>query len=434
MLTSIYHPLPYATNPATYFAALAQLEGAILLDSGAPIAQGRYDICSALPVAQIQPETGELGSAFLARAQRLLKQQAPASNWHDLPFSGGLLGFFNYEFRADSPCQSPQVARIGLYEWAVISDHKQQKTWLMVHPHYQGSIDQLFQLLAITERQTTTAFNLLSPFTADITQAEYNQKLSAIQNYILAGDCYQVNFTQRFSASYTGDPWQAYCQLRQSCPTPFAGFVRLAENEAIISLSPERFISCQQRQVETKPIKGTRPRAFDYLEDQALANELAFSEKDRAENLMIVDLMRNDIAKDCVIGSVKVPRLFAIESYPNVHHLVSTITGQLKPTSSVFDLFGNCFPGGSITGAPKIRAMQIIAELEQGERGIYCGSLFYLDNQNRFDSSICIRTLRAQNGIIECFGGGGIVLDSDIKDEYQESLDKISILMRTLER
>ncbi|HBS76988.1 MAG TPA: aminodeoxychorismate synthase component I, partial [Pseudomonas sp.] len=199
------------------------------------------------------------------------------------------------------------------------------------------------------------------------------------------------------------------------------------------SVSPERFLRVSDRTVETRPIKGTRPRNLDPESDLAQADALMASTKDRAENLMIVDLLRNDLGRSCEIGSVRVPELFCLETYPNVHHLVSSVTGRLDPNKDALDLLTGAFPGGSITGAPKIRAMEIIDELEPTRRSIYCGSLVYLDVRGEMDSSIAIRTLLFRKDGVYCWGGGGIVADSAWQAEYQETLDKVSVLLRTLE-
>ncbi|MNC10856.1 Aminodeoxychorismate synthase component 1 [compost metagenome] len=241
-----------------------------------------------------------------------------------------------------------------------------------------------------------------------------------------------MNFAQRFQTSWQGDPWAAYCALRDACPTPFAGYFTL-DDGAILSLSPERFLSVHQGQVETRPIKGTRPRGRDVAEDKELAAELLASRKDRAENLMIVDLLRNDLGRSCRIGSVRVPELFALESYPNVHHLVSAVTGELAPDLDAFDLLAGSFPGGSITGAPKIRAMQIIDELDPARRALYCGSLLYVDVRGEMDSSIAIRSLLVKGGQVSCWGGGAVVADSEWQAEYEESIAKVRVLMETLQ-
>ena len=267
----------------------------------------------------------------------------------------------------------------------------------------------------------------------DLSVEAYHKAIERIQDYIQAGDCYQVNFAQRFRAPCSGDPWVAYCALREACPTPFSGFQSLPNDGAVLSLSPERFVRVSERQVETRPIKGTRPRGVTPEEDAAHATELLASPKDRAENLMIVDLLRNDLGRSCRTGSVSVPELFSLESYPNVHHLVSSVTGTLADDKDALDLIAGSFPGGSITGAPKIRAMQIIDELEPTRRGLYCGSLVYLDVRGEMDSSIAIRSLLVKDGQVCCWGGGGIVADSQWEAEYQESLTKVRVLLQTLE-
>ncbi len=257
------------------------------------------------------------------------------------------------------------------------------------------------------------------------------REICRIQEYLAAGDCYQINLTQRFSAPYQGDEWQAYCLLATANKAPFSAFIRLPES-ALLSLSPERFLLLDGRHIETKPIKGTRPRHPDPTTDRQVARELAQADKDRSENLMIVDLLRNDIGRVSRPGSVSVPHLFAVESFPAVHHLVSTIHGELDARWQGVDLLRACFPGGSITGAPKIRAMEIIEELEPQRRNAYCGSIGYLSQHGRMDTSICIRTLIAEAGRLHCWAGGGIIADSDADSEYQETYDKVARILPPL--
>ena len=259
-------------------------------------------------------------------------------------------------------------------------------------------------------------------------------------DYIVAGDCYQVCLAQRLRAIYQGDPWDAYLRLRTASPTPFSAYLQLT-GATVLSLSPERFLEVNQGQVETKPIKGTRARGQTPQQDQVLYNELAASPKDRAENLMIVDLLRNDLSKHCDVNTVQVPRLFAIESYSNVHHLVTTIRGRISD-SKLLSLLKGAFPGGSITGAPKLRAMEIIEQLEPHRRTAYTGSIGYISSHGRMDTNICIRTLVATQqqynhqpaGYIYCWAGGGIVADSNCDDEYQETFDKINNLIHCLQQ
>ena len=423
-----------------------QAPGAVLLDAGRPTAQrGRYDLISAWPLAELAPTPDETANAFLQRLRQSLASleacQPPADN--PLPFVGGLIGYLSYDFgrRLEQlPAQAVDDlgladARFGLYAWALITDHQQQRSQLMFHPSLTASERQrLSKLFNTPTAPSPETFQLLEPFQSDISEAEYQQCFARIQAYIQAGDCYQVNFAQRFRAPYQGSPWTAYQALRKACPTPFSGYQALPQGGAIISLSPERFLRISAGQVETRPIKGTRPRHADPQQDQAQADALLDSRKDRAENLMIVDLLRNDLGRSCRTGSVRVPELFALESYPNVHHLVSAVTGELAADKDALDLIAGSFPGGSITGAPKIRAMQIIDELEPTRRALYCGSLLYLDVRGEMDSSIAIRSLLAKDGQISCWGGGGIVADSNGPAEYQESITKVRVLLETLEQ
>lgn len=441
MPTCLLFALPYHSNPAEHFQHIHSLQGAVLLDSGYPVSQrGRFDLCSAQPVSSITPLEDESVDDFRQRCQRLLQQLAycPAPADSELPFTGGLLGYLTYDFNTLAQCTEIEglaSASVGLYNWAVINDHQLQRCWLMCHPSLPSQRQAELLALFSTAKPSPTSppFTLTQAFSAHISAQRYREDLQRIHQYIQAGDCYQVNYTQRFSSSYQGDAWHAYRHLRERCPTPFSSFIRVNAQQAIVSLSPERFIQARQGQVESRPIKGTRARSSTPNQDQALADDLLASPKDRAENLMIVDLLRNDLGRYCTPGSVRVPELFALESYPNVHHMVSSVTGTLAQGYDALDILMGSFPGGSITGAPKRRAMQIIDELEASVRSIYCGSIFYLDTRGHMDSSITIRTLLANNGEISCWGGGGIVYDSQIDDEYQESIQKVQVLMSTLE-
>lgn len=440
------HALPYSADPAVYFSAISRAPGAVLLDAGRPAAErGRYDLISAWPLAELAPAPDESANDFLQRLRESLAQLGAAEAPVDcpLPFVGGLIGYLGYDFGRRLE-KLPELARddlglsdarFGLYGWALISDHQRKSSQLVFHPSLAAAErERLLSLFDAAPECAEEPFELLGAFQSDINEATYRQAIERIQLYIQAGDCYQVNFAQRFRTRYQGAPWTAYQALRAACPTPFSGYLALADGGAIISLSPERFLRVSQGRVETRPIKGTRPRGSTPEDDSAQAEALLSSAKDRAENLMIVDLLRNDLGRSCRVGSVRVPELFALESYPNVHHLVSAVTGELASGKDALDLIAGSFPGGSITGAPKIRAMQIIDELEPTRRALYCGSLLYLDVRGELDSSIAIRSLLAQDGQISCWGGGGIVADSDWQAEYQESITKVKVLLETLER
>ncbi|MFB4393534.1 MULTISPECIES: aminodeoxychorismate synthase component I [unclassified Pseudomonas] len=445
MPTCTLHPLPYQADPALYFSRLRRAPGAILLDSARPVAErGRFDLLSAWPLQQFQASDGESGTAYLHRLRVALDSlgHADLPEGLELPFAGGLIGYLSYDFgrrleqlpeHASDDLLLPD-ALLGLYAWALVSDHHLRTTQLVFHPSLPNTErERLVQLFKTTHAEPHSHFALLAPMRGDLQPAQYQAAFDQVQRYIHAGDCYQINLTQRFRAPCQGDPWHAYQALRQACPTPFSGFQQLADGSALLSFSPERFIQVSQGRVETRPIKGTRPRAADPAEDARNATELLASPKDRSENLMIVDLLRNDLGRSCEVGSVKVPELFSLESYPNVHHLVSSVTGQLAANKDALDLIAGSFPGGSITGAPKIRAMQIIDELEPTRRALYCGSLLYVDVRGEMDSSIAIRSLLVKDGQVCCWGGGAVVADSQWEAEYEESIAKVRVLMQTLQ-
>jgi para-aminobenzoate synthetase component 1 len=268
----------------------------------------------------------------------------------------------------------------------------------------------------------------------NFSESAYQHAFDAIQNYIREGDCYQVNLAKRFAITAEGEPWAAYLKLRQLNAAPFSAYMDLP-SVTLMSSSPERLLQVTDQRVETKPIKGTRPRdRNNAIKDQQLAEDLQHSVKDRAENLMIVDLLRNDLGKVCEPGSISVPAPFALESFATVHHLVSTITGQLSASETAVSLMRACFPGGSITGAPKLRAMEIIEELEPHRRGAYCGSIAYIGFDGDMDSNILIRTLVFNQNTLRFWAGGGIVADSEASAEYQEVNDKAAAMFTLVEQ
>jgi len=365
-----------------------------------------------------------------------------------LPFMGGSLGYFAYDLGKRFEVLPNQTTSdialaemsIGIYLQALIFDHKQQQFWLVCPEPERRSLT-----LAINEQlslagnieQTKEKFSLTADWQSNMNKASYDQKFLQVQNYLLSGDCYQINLAQRFSTQYQGDEFEAYCALRETNQAPFSAFIRF-EDSTILSISPERFLQKHGNKVQSKPIKGTKPRSDILNIDRQNAVDLKHSEKDRAENLMIVDLLRNDISKVCIPGSVKVPSLFDIESFPAVHHLVSTVEGKLAPQYQATDLIAASFPGGSITGAPKIRAMEIIDELEPHQRSVYCGSIGYISACGNMDTSITIRTLLCEQSAITkestiyCWAGGGVVADSKVDCEYQETFDKVNKILPVL--
>jgi para-aminobenzoate synthetase component 1 len=448
---------PKGSELLDIFQHYADQDWAMLLDSANSTHQdGRYDIFVAQPIATLTTWSKSstvwrqaTHSTITSSAEPLdllqdLLDESIASNWQtnlsdtDLPFVAGALGYFGYDLgrRFETlpdahleDYQSPDMA-VGIYSWSVIKDNHHCTFYLCALDPNTAPTPEYLQAL-INKNTEHKTFSLLGDWQANMQQREYEKKLGKIDDYLRAGDCYQVNLAQRFDARYQGDEWQAYMLLRAANKAPFSAFLRIPET-VIISISPERFLSVNEQLVQSKPIKGTRPRSLDPRQDQANMDALIYSAKDQAENLMIVDLLRNDLSKNCQPGSVIVPKLFAIESFAAVHHLVSTVTGRLNKACSPLTLLKDAFPGGSITGAPKIRAMQIIDELEPHKRNIYCGSIGYIGIKRDMDTSICIRTLLFEQGKVYCWAGGGIVIDSDPQAEYQESLDKVSKILPLL--
>lgn len=269
-------------------------------------------------------------------------------------------------------------------------------------------------------------------FSSDVDKHQYLACLDRIVDYLRAGDCYQVNYARRFSSAYAGVPLFDWARLASQHTAPHASFFSIDTRRAVFGVSPERFLRIEDRNVTTEPIKGSRPRGHTAKDDETLARNLRDSDKDRAENLMIVDLLRNDLGKVCTPGTIKAEKLFELRRFSNVQHLVSTVTGKLRDDIDPLVALLDCFPGGSITGAPKKRAMEIIAELEPHPRGFYCGSQFVLDSDDNLDSNILIRTFQSDGDRIYCHGGGGIVIDSDPEQELAESEFKIRALMNAL--
>ncbi|WP_338882562.1 MULTISPECIES: aminodeoxychorismate synthase component 1 [Xenorhabdus] len=441
--------LPYSPDLAIhYFAPLSALPWAMLLHSGtAEHPHNRFDIIVAEPVTTLvtQGTSTEINcndKVSLSKEDpfQLLKNylriwDINAQFDPDLPFQGGALGIWGYDLGrrieklpelATHELSFPDMA-IGIYDWGLIIDHQLQKVTLLSY----HDIDERLTWLESLRETRKEEFSLTSPWQSNMTAQQYHEKIAHIHRYLREGDCYQVNLSQRFYANYKGDEWQAFIQLNESNQAPFSAFIRLPEH-CIISVSPERFILLKDHHIQTRPIKGTLPRLQDPVEDQLQAEKLANSRKDRAENLMIVDLLRNDIGRVATPGSVKVPELFVVEPFPAVHHLVSTITATLPDTYHATDLLRACFPGGSITGAPKIRAMEIIEELEPHRRHGYCGAIGYISFCGTMDSNITIRTLLTEKEKIYCWAGGGIVADSIAEKEYQETFDKLGRILPQL--
>lgn len=385
------------------------------------------------------------GNPFIKINQLLTKYNMPYKC--DLPFVGGAVGYFGYDLchhieklprTAVDDVNIPDCF-LGFYDGIIIVDHRNDK----VYAAALGIKDESEKVIDfIAERIETGEDNKIDinidyneskkNFKSNFTKEEYIKALEKLKEYIKAGDIYQANLTQRFECDLDISPYELYGKLRTINPAPFASFIDFGEGH-IVSSSPERFIKINDRIIETRPIKGTRPRGKNPEEDKQNREELLSSEKDKAELLMIVDLERNDLGKISKTGSVKVTELFHLEEYATVYHLVSTVIGKMKDNCDVTDIIRATFPGGSITGAPKIRAMEIIDELEPTQRNIYTGSIGYIGFNGDTDLNIVIRTIVCKDNKAYFQVGGGIVWDSDPEMEYEETLHKARALMMALE-
>lgn len=449
-------PLSYRRNPAASLGRFTARPWFVFLDSCRDgCSGGRYDLIASDPLATVvtvgdsTTVTTATGSTSCAEdpfavLERTLGACLPPTGETNF-FSGGALGYFAYDLGrriehlptlAVRDIEMPEMA-VGVYGWAIVVDHDSARAELVIHPASDCDADMVLRLWEAQPPLTPAAFGsrfeVTSPAGPELSFEQYAASWRRIKAYLREGDVYQVNLTQRFSASVSGDPWDAYLRLRTINPAPYSAYLALPGG-AVLSSSPERFIGIDAGVVETRPIKGTVPRGRTPDEDRRLAGELAQSPKDRAENVMIVDLLRNDLGKHSEIGSVEVPTLFAVQSFAKVHHLVSTVRARLAAGISPLTVLRDCFPGGSITGAPKLRAMEIIEELEPQRRSVYCGAIGYLSADGRMDTNIAIRTLLCHRDRMYCWAGGGIVMDSGLEAEYAESLAKASAMLEVFAR
>jgi para-aminobenzoate synthetase component 1 len=443
---------PYCPDTGELFAPLSGRPWSVLLDSGLPASsRGRYDILACNPRVTLTTrgattEIRRAGTLAVSRddpLELLRSHMGPKHACSDgLPFCGGAIGYFAYDLGRrferlpDTALDSlglPDMA-VGIYDQALVVDHEARRTSL-VGP--AGSFEESGGLLAAAAEgrlhPQVGRFEVTGPVRSNMDAEGYGRRFRRVRNYIENGDCYQVNLARRFSVAARGDPWTAYSLFRRLSPAPFAAYFNTPAT-CILSASPERFLRVRGAQVETCPIKGTRPRDPDPARDMQLRQALAASPKDRAENLMIVDLLRNDLGRTCATGSVRVPSLFQVASFSNVHHLVSRITGRLASGQDALELLRGCFPGGSVTGAPKIRAMEIIEELEGERRSVYCGSIGYLGFDGALDTNILIRTMIHNGNELRFWAGGAIVFDSRCEEEAAEVEAKASAMCEVAER
>ena len=468
MLLPLIQPLDPPPDVAETLRRFADWPNVVLFDSASRRPElGRYSFLAADPFDFEELASVEFGVDPFARLREWSRRFVSATVPNLPPFQGGAAGLLSYELGGAWE-QLPQPAinefelpwlAVGLYDWVIAWDHELGKAWIISHgfpaegtarEHRAAermqsviarlNVGQVFNVPGSCKHVE----NLPHPFTrspfdsggSNFSRDEYLRAVERVIEYIHAGDVFQVNLSQRLLFPAREDTLALYLRLRQLNPAPFAGYFS-CDDWTIASASPERFVRVQGGVVETRPIKGTRRRRHRPEADLFTEDELRESEKDQAENVMIVDLLRNDLSKVCSPGSIRVPSLCAVESYETVQHLVSVVLGTLDRDSAgrqldAWDLLTALFPGGSITGAPKVRAMEIIAELEPTARGPYCGSLFYVGFDGSADSSILIRTFTVRRGWIQCCVGGGIVAQSDPAAEYEETLHKAAGMLSAL--
>ena len=456
----IARPIPYR-DPVAAFQAFAEGPFAMLLDSAAHAGgRGRFTYIAADPYRVLTAGKGGVAvdgrpvaeDPFRAFEQELRRLRlSPVDGLP--PFQGGAVGYLGYELanhleRLPPPkalgLDVPDMA-VGLYDTVAAFDTRNRQAWVVAcdsgpagadRPPPAARLARFAARIAEAPALAPVEWSGTGSWTAEISRSDYERMVARAIDYIHAGDIFQANLTQRILGDMPAglDGFTLYRRLRELTPAPFAAYLALADDMAIASASPERFLSLDgQGRVATRPIKGTRTRGLTPEEDKALARELVASEKDQAENLMIVDLLRNDLSRVCRLGSVKVSELAGLESFATVHHLVSEVRGTLFPNLGPVDLLRATFPGGSITGAPKIRAIEIINELEPARRGPYCGTILWAGFDGAMDSSIVIRTLVLKDRRVVAQAGGGIVADSNPAAEYDESMHKAWALLKSLD-
>src|SRR5262245_52488216 len=443
-------------DPITAVRAISHLPHPFLLHSALPDGRARWSFFGAYPFAVFRGDDYPAGVAMWRRLSRQVVDSDPSPTL--VPFTGGAVGYWAYDFGRRLE-RLPEIARddtglpdvvLGLYDVVGAFDHQSRQAWLfssglpldgpMRSDRAAARLNRMVRLL--NGRRTTAPLprrseEVLRP-PSTFTHEAYRAAVEEVKAHIAAGDIFQANLSQRWMLeARVAEPNLLAIMLTESLalssPAPYASCFG-AGDHAVASASPERFLELRGGRVETRPIKGTRPRSPDPAEDARLREELLASPKDRAENVMIVDVLRNDLGRVCTTGSVETPSLCQIESFAQVHHLVSTVIGHLRPELDAFDLLHACFPGGSITGAPKIRAMEILEAIEPVRRHIYTGSIGYLDWRGDADWSIAIRTLLLTGDAIRFSAGGGITAGSEPEAEYQETLDKAEGMRAALER
>ena len=432
------YTLDYTHDLITRYQSLSHLPGFVLLESSDK-QRGRYDIVTAYPYDSLKVlrNSSSIQGAF----NQLQSMMPKASVFCDLPFQGGAIGYIAYDFgemlaglsSTPHPCNDMPLIDMRFYDWAIVADHHLKRVSLISANRVPETVDIVCEIKVLWEGSTRLyePFKLQEAFMPLISKLDYEQAFRAIHQELTRGRSYQVNYTQPFLGRYSGEPWELYKRVRSTNPVPFSAFMRCSEGN-ILSFSPERFFLMDDGMVSTSPIKGTAHRSTDPLIDEELKSTLKACAKNQAENVMIVDLLRNDLSKFAKPGSVHVTTLCEVQSFKAVHHLVSHIEARYLDNVKPSQVFAACFPGGSITGAPKRESMRVINEQEPYSRGVYCGSIAYLSAHGRVDGNIAIRTITAKDDSLYLPAGGGIVIDSNWEDEYRECFTKIAAIVNEL--
>lgn len=435
---------------AEIFAFYHNDPDAVFLDSSLQNEYGRYSIVGLAPYLKAEEIEGNFflngmkqKENFTEWLRKYLKEHKEV-NKTSLPLISGGIGYFTYDFGRKfvgiSSRHQPELimpdALLIFYSLLIIEDGKEGKIFAAIYD--QNGAKKLDELHALLKNNTQTPVIEFFPsqkiqLQFDFEKNEYLDAIDTMIDYIIVGDIYIANMTQQLFIKSSTPPFAVFNKLRKENPSPFGGYFNYGDFQ-IVSASPERFLKVIDKKIETRPIKGTRKRGRNKSEDELFRKELELSEKDKSELLMIVDLERNDLNRICKPNTVEVTELFAVEAYATVFHLVSTIKGSLREDTGLADVLEATFPGGSITGAPKHRAMEIIDELEHSRRGLYTGSIGYVAFDGACDFNIVIRTAIYQNGIYHFGIGGGITYESDLQFEYEETLQKAKAFIHALEK
>ncbi|MCP3676972.1 MAG: aminodeoxychorismate synthase component I [Deltaproteobacteria bacterium] len=440
------------TTPLEAFLALRHLPFPFLLSGGVTPSLRRYSYVGAAPSLRIETKSGHTESILSSQrvsfptpfdALSTIMEEHTNGPESPFPFNGGFVGYLSYDLKSfieSIPYRAPDCGAadcfLGLYDPIFVYDHSELKGYVVSSGRKNATLNAanlkgILSSPSLKETLSTTNFHSDRGFTSNMTRQEYLSRLKRVKEYIAAGDIYQVNLSQRLSLEWSGDPFSLYSRLISITPAPFSSFMDFGPYQ-IISNSPERFLKVSGKQIETCPIKGTKARGKTDEEDRRMRESLRRDKKELAEHIMIIDLERNDLGKICETGSVTVEEAMRIETLPHLHHMVSTVKGRLRDEVTLSECLMACFPGGSITGAPKVRAMEIIDEIEPTPRGVYTGAIGYIDLSGNMDMAMAIRTAITTENRLQINVGGGIVADSVPEREYDETILKADSFLHLL--